>query len=46
MLQVIEIAQKVAEQLQVQEMQSAAPARTNSHAAQQACHSLAHRVSS
>ncbi|KAK9852113.1 hypothetical protein WJX84_000033 [Apatococcus fuscideae] len=42
--QVIEVAQRVAKELQEQEMQSATPACTSSHAAQQACHSLAHRV--
>ena len=46
MVQAIDIAKKVAERLQEQEVQSAAPACISSHAAQQACHALAHRVSS
>ena len=45
LVQVIEIARAVAEQLQEQDERGAAPACSAGHASHRACHSLAHRVS-
>ena len=44
-VQVIEIAKRIADGLHEQEGGIAGPACPAEHAAQQACHSLAHRVS-